>query len=124
MPDMRPSSKTRELLSVVQFCLVVQEKRVFGVHGVRGYRRGQCSGNKVQLVDEGFFKDISVAVGMASGERGAEESSCDDAREVGRGRLWELNVDGTEKGDLNRFLENWAEPGRVSEVHQFLDMAG
>lgn len=61
---------------------------------------------------------------MASGERGAEESSSDVERNVGRGRLWELNVDGTEKGDLNRFLENWAEPGRVSDVHQFLDMAG
>lgn len=61
-----PAVKTREIidrevlkwwrvLSVVRFCLVVQEKCVFGMHDVRGYRRGQCNGNKVQLVDEGFF---------------------------------------------------------------------
>lgn len=96
----------RGVLGAPRFCMMVEKQRVFGMHGLRGYSRCECTRDKRQLVDERVFQKFLVVSAVASGELGAVEDSCDSAGDIGRGGLRELHGDGTEYGNCNRFLEN------------------
>lgn len=88
-----------------------------------GYGSLESCGDEAKLVVERGLQEFEIVGVTALGIGGVEERPTDIALGVGGGRSCQLNVDGAKANDFDRFLKHRAEPGRVGEVNQFLDVA-